>query len=93
MKGGTLDANGKCRVCGNQPFCRHEIGSSGNDVVDGFWLVCSQCGNLDNFHHVDMAGNEIETCPWCGRTAYENPPVEELEKNCVWQAGIIPVVS
>jgi hypothetical protein len=77
MKGDTLDQNGNCKVCGSKPHCLHNIGSSGNNSVDDFRLICPKCGEIDQFVHVDMCGNDIETCPWCGQPASQN-------RLCVW---------
>ena len=71
MKGNTLREDGTCKVCGAKPYCEHAVHTSGMDDVSVFWLKCPGCGDIDIFSHVDMTGADVETCPWCGKTAYE----------------------
>lgn len=65
MRGNQVhDEYKRCPKCKALTHCEHEVGSSGNDSVDDFRLICPNCGELAQFVHVDM-GNDKETCPYC----------------------------
>ena len=69
LKSRVEEEHQKCPSCGSTVFCKHSIGGSGNDPVDDFRLICPECGEIDQFSHVDM-GNNPGTCPWCGMKTF-----------------------
>lgn len=79
MESNVLNEQGNCKRCGAKPSCWHDLGSSGNDIVDDFRLICPNCGEINKFVHVDM-GNDQETCPWCGQPAGQ-------DVTCAWMVA------